>query len=59
MSIFIVNVVLTIGVVIMMIENVYAIMLGRFIFGLACGAFSVFVPKFSKNTQSLVNISSL
>ena len=30
-----------------MIGNIYVILVGRIIYGIGCGIFSVFVPKFS------------
>lgn len=40
------NILLSIGCAITLIKNEYAILFGRFLFGMAAGAFSVFVPSY-------------
>ncbi len=37
---------LTIGCVLCLIKNIYVVTIGRFLFGLSAGAFSVFVPSY-------------
>lgn len=49
---------LVIGTILMLIEHIESILVGRVIYGIGCGIFSVFVPKFSKtllSKQALVN----
>lgn len=40
------NLLIVIGISICLIDNVYAIAFGRFIWGMAAGAFTVFCPKY-------------
>jgi hypothetical protein len=41
------NAVVVLGAGLTLIESFPVILIGRFVYGLACGSFSVFVPKFS------------
>ena len=44
--IHITNVLLTIGCILCLVKNIYVVTVGRFLFGLSAGAFSVFVPSY-------------
>jgi MFS family permease len=41
------NLFILVGIAVSMVDNNIVIILGRFIFGMAAGAFSVFCPKFT------------
>lgn len=47
------NIVVCIGSGVVLIENEWAIVAGRFIYGMASGSFSVFVPLFLNETAPI------
>lgn len=49
-AIIISDVILSVGAAIALIKNQYVILVGRFIYGMACGLFSVFCPLFINET---------
>jgi MFS family permease len=40
------NILLTMGCILCLVKNIYVVSVGRFLFGLSAGAFSVFVPSY-------------
>jgi len=40
------NIILAIGCILCLVKNIYVVTVGRFIFGLSAGSFSVFVPSY-------------
>lgn len=52
-SILLTNLVAVIGSGLVLIQNEICLLIGRFIYGLACGSFSVFVPLYINETAPI------
>lgn len=52
-AILLTNILVCAGAAITLVENPYAILVGRFIYGIANGSFSVFVPLFINETAPI------